>query len=233
MDTYVTFKLMDAGLSEIEDIQKKSLMEFSEYLRKEVGQALEQLSSCSDKNGGINWLQYWELRENKFYFLAFAHQKLDLVNWDIVQLRISKESFGNAGAALAKAGFCEFGELKQKLEIGIKEVKGLGTTKINEFCSILIELLSTLSVEESSRINIDEQVKEFFKKSDKLKHNASAKLKDQNFKRQFGYSKIELLGKQFPILNSLPERTLSQLQTGKKLHILQNNEIFKFGSTLR
>ena len=159
MDTYVTSKLIDAGLSEIEDIQKSSLMEFSEHLRKEVGQALEQLSRCYDKNGGIDWLQYWELRENKFYFLAFAHPKLDLVDWDLIQLTISKENFGNAGAALAKAGFCEFGELKQKLEIGIKEVKGLGKTKINEFCSTLIELLSTLSVEDVSQKNIDEQVR--------------------------------------------------------------------------
>ena len=62
---------------------------------------------------------------------------------------------------------------------------------------------------------------EFFQKSDNPKHSASAKLKDQKFKKQFGYSKIEPLGNQFPILNLLPERNLVQLGLEKNTYIAQ------------
>ena len=89
----------------------------------------------------VDWLSYYEhpgFEPKGLYFHCIEFRNIDAKN---PVFAINRDSFGNAGAMLERAGYPSFGLLIDHLRTGLSELPlGFGDKKLREFWSALIDL---------------------------------------------------------------------------------------------
>ena len=130
------------GISNVEDL----IHFIGRFQAKECQQSLgavDALAAVSTPTGP-DWYAYWEARDFEFHDLCLTCQELEAFDNNTPVCAVNRESFGNAGAMLARSGYDTLGKLAEGLRAGIGDVPGMGGKKRTEFFSRLVELVSSL-----------------------------------------------------------------------------------------
>jgi hypothetical protein len=102
--------------------------------------ALNTLASVSSP-AGPDWYAYWEAKGFEFHEMCLTCHELEEFDENTPVCAINRESFGNAGAMLARGGYDTLGALAEGLRSGIGDVAGMGGKKRADFFSRLVDLV--------------------------------------------------------------------------------------------
>ena len=102
--------------------------------------ALNTLASVSSPVGP-DWYAYWEARGFEFHEMWLTCHELEEFDKNTPVCAINRDSFGSAGAMLARAGYHTLGVLAEGLRSGIGDVAGMDGKKRADFFSRLVDLV--------------------------------------------------------------------------------------------
>jgi len=100
---------------------------------------LLNLSRCNS-SGRTDWNSFLKLLSGRLCQLCITTPQLDSISGDSLLIPVNKQTFGNAGAMLAKAGYSNLGELRDGLRQGIAAVPGLGKRKLEELLQRMLDI---------------------------------------------------------------------------------------------
>jgi hypothetical protein len=145
MDPAATDQVETLGCLEISDIADVlTNPELSAANRHELATCSFRLLGCVS-GGGVDWLSYYQQADFEpkgLYFNCMEFRELHSGN---PAFSVNRESLGNAGAMLERAGIGTFGMLVEKLRDGIGELpSGFGRVKLLELWGNLIKLAQAL-----------------------------------------------------------------------------------------
>tara|TARA_R110002049_G_scaffold22641_2_gene80896 strand:+ start:5609 stop:7762 length:2154 start_codon:yes stop_codon:yes gene_type:complete len=145
MNPLVTSSLHAAGLRTIADVLEfVRSPEYATYrYRPEMRATLGALDQATTGNE-TDWPLFWNLIGGIFYQLAADLPKLRWLSAKARQQPVDRETFGNAGAMLHRAGFDDLGKLVDSLYLGIPAVRGIGGAKLQDFFRELIDVESRI-----------------------------------------------------------------------------------------
>lgn len=142
MPTETKNALHQYGIDNVEDL----IHFIGRFQVAECPQALGTLDALAAVSTptGPDWYAYWETREFEFHDMCLTCQELEAFDKDTPVCAVDRESFGNAGAMLAQAGYETLGKLAEGLRSGITEVSGISETERADFFRRLVELVQGL-----------------------------------------------------------------------------------------
>lgn len=144
MPTGTKDALHQYGISNVEDLihfigtQGHSVAECQQALV-----VLDALAAVSTPTGP-DWYAYWEARDFEFHDMCLTCQELEAFDNDTPVCAVDRDSFANAGAMLARAGYDTLGKLAEGLRSGIADVPGMGGKKRADFFRKLVQLVNGL-----------------------------------------------------------------------------------------
>lgn len=145
--------LLSTGLKSIGDVL--AFVRSPEYsafrYRPELSAALSALSVATVDNE-TDWVQYWDLMGGLFHQLAADLPALRRLSRSARLQPVNRDTFGNAGAMLERAGFSNLGTLSDGLLAGLPGVRGMGRNKLQELFSRLIEISEMMDGEGHVRL---------------------------------------------------------------------------------
>ena len=119
--------------------------------RSEIAQKLEIFGACCSPED-LDMVKFWNLTAVRSSLCARSNQ-LRKIKHAYGSAKISRITFGNAGAMLARNGFETLEDLIDGLEHNVQNVYGLGPLKINELFQTLSDLIISLDAEPSEQAN--------------------------------------------------------------------------------
>ena len=122
----------------------------------EIAQKLEIFNECCDAED-LNIIKFWQSTAVRTSLCARSKQ-LRKLKHACGSAKISRATFGNAGAMLARNGFETLEELIDGLEHNVQNVFGLGPQKINDLFQRLSDLVIALDSEPSEHANTRTQL---------------------------------------------------------------------------
>lgn len=122
-------------------VQSEAFSGFS--YRPELTASIRILSAATRGNE-TDWQLYWKLSGEVFHHLAADLPELRVLSAPSREFPVCRDTFGNAGAMLERAGYETFGQLADGLRAGIPEVRGMGQGKIQDFFERLQEMIGQI-----------------------------------------------------------------------------------------
>lgn len=142
MPTATKDALHQYGISNVEDL----IHFIGRFQSAECQQALDAVNALAAASTptGPDWYSYWEARDFEFHDMCLTCQELEAFDKDTSVCVVDRESFGNAGTMLARAGYDTLGKLSEGLRSGIADVPGMGGEMRADFFGKLVELVQGL-----------------------------------------------------------------------------------------
>ena len=119
--------------------------------RSDIMTALAALSSTTRGNT-TDWRGYWKLRAKRLEQLCAYLPELGSLNEVARSQPVCRQTLGNAGAMLERAGYRTLGSLCDGLTEGIRNVPGLGPKKVDQLMQELLALAGRIDAEGNARL---------------------------------------------------------------------------------
>lgn len=115
-----------------------------------ITSALSRLFACVE-NGKASWMAFWrscgDQPYHRYYHLCATCEELERLSDATLAMPVTRETFGNAGAVLARAGIVTIRDLRHRLRDGIEDVPGLGHKKVDNFFVRLAGFVSAIDAD--------------------------------------------------------------------------------------
>jgi len=144
LDRWTTDALRQRGAASIADLI--TLIGSESHPSEECETALTALETLAGVSGpdGPDWYAYWKARGFEFHQMHLTCRELEAFDVETPVCAVNKESFGNAGVMLARAGYDNLGSLAAGLRSGVGDVPGMGAKKQDDFIRRLLYVVRSL-----------------------------------------------------------------------------------------